>query len=106
MFRKSLIALTALATSAAHAKTVPENWRPCATGIRHEEPSFDEIPAWAAAPSLCPYYEGEPRLLAMHGLCNAKFHRVVMCWPAWQYSVNESWNEPWFKVCAAYELTH
>jgi hypothetical protein len=90
----------ALSAGAAHSKIVIANWKPCATGIQHDDPSWDEIPAWARAKSLQPYYLGEPRLLAIHGLCNKKFHRVVLCLPGWE---DGDKTEPEFKVCQEYQ---
>jgi hypothetical protein len=81
-------------------KIIPENWAPCATGIQRDEPSFDEIPAWANTKELRPYYDSDPRLLANHGLCNAKFHRVLLCLPGWQEDHDGS---PEFRVCQAWE---
>jgi hypothetical protein len=95
-----LAAALMAATPPAMAKVVAANWKPCATGIQRDEPSFDEIPAWARAPELRPYYDSDPRLLANHGLCNAKFHRVVLCLPGWQ---EDHANTPEFRVCQAWE---
>jgi hypothetical protein len=95
-----LAAALMTAISPAMAKVVAANWKPCATGVQHDEPSFDEIPAWARAASLRPYYDSDPRLLANHGLCNAKFHRVVLCLPGWQEDHD---NSPSFRVCHAWE---
>jgi hypothetical protein len=80
-----------------------ENWKPCATGFQRKdgERSWLEIPAWARIASLRPWYYGDPRLLANHGLCNAKFHRVVLCLPGWQESDDQ--NAGWFKVCRDWE---
>jgi hypothetical protein len=85
-----------------HAKStiVAANWKSCATGIQHDEPSFDEIPVLARAPTLRPYYDSDPRLLANHGLCNVKFHRVVLCFPGWQ---GDHLNTPADRVCRAWE---
>jgi hypothetical protein len=84
-------------------KIVIANWKPCATGIQTEEISWAEIPAWARVKSLRPYYFGEPRLLANHGLCNEKFHRVVLCLPGWEDSDDKTAG--WFKVCQEYQNT-
>jgi hypothetical protein len=95
------IAAALIATPAmAGTKIVPGNWAPCATGVQHDEPSFDEIPAWANTKALRPYYDSDPRLLANHGLYNAKFHRVVLCLPGWQEDHDGS---PEFRVCQAWD---
>ncbi|MEJ0093110.1 MAG: hypothetical protein WDN46_06685 [Methylocella sp.] len=102
----SIIALPlALSTVAAHAhetgKIIIANWKPCDTGIQTDEISWAEIPVWARAKSLRPYYYGEPRLLANHGLCNEKFHRIVLCLPGWEESDDKTAG--WFKVCQGYQ---
>ena|ERR1700730_4018328 len=104
------------AGGAANAKIIPENWKPCAdaaNGVVYEHTTnFDgkpivltrfQIPAWAHDPAIRPYYMDDPLLLANHGLCNAKFHRIVLCLPGWED--NDDKTAPWFKVCAAYGLT-
>jgi hypothetical protein len=102
----STIALT-LAMSAGTAypqgahKIIIANWKSCATGIQTDEISWAEIPAWARAKSLKPYYYGDPRLLANHGLCNEKFHRVVLCLPGWED--NDDKTAGWFKACQEYQ---
>ena len=104
--RKSLIAFTAAAltlAASAHAEgrtIVINHWRPCATGIQHDKPSWDEVPSWTREKSIQRYFYGDPRLLANHGLCNAKFHRVVLCLPGWEESRDK--EAGWFKVCDAF----
>jgi hypothetical protein len=93
------LAIGTVFTGPDHAEghtVIITNWKPCATGIQHDEPSFDEIPAWARAKSLRPYYYYDPRVLANHGLCNAKFHLVVLCLPGWEESLEHG---DWYKVC-------
>lgn len=103
----STVALAlALSPAAAYAreadKIVIANWKSCATGIQTDEISWAEIPAWARAKSLKPYYNSNPRLLALHGLCNEKFHRVVLCPVGWEESDGEDKTAGWFKVCQGY----
>jgi hypothetical protein len=90
-----LAAALMVAASTAMAKVVAANWKPCATGVQHDEPSFDEFPAWANTKALRPYYDSDPRLLSNHGLCNAKFHRVVLCLPGWEENVTATDPAPW-----------
>lgn len=85
-------------SSNANARVVVENWKPCATGIHTEDGSWAEIPAWARAKSLQPYYFGNPRWLATHGLCNEKYHRVVYCSPGWDEGPAKDQNP----VCRAW----
>lgn len=82
-------------------KTIrPENWKSCSTGkMSIENISWKEIPAWARAKHLQPYYHFNPRALALHGLCNAKFKRVVYCYPGWQDDENK--DADWYRVCRA-----
>jgi hypothetical protein len=96
---------TCLATSAAQAKIIPQNWKSCHTGAPLRDDGKNDkasVPAWLL-PMINP---DDARLYALHGLCNEKFHRVVLCLTGWQEDASESWNQPWFKVCAAWELTH
>lgn len=54
-----------------------ENWKPCSIG---DNPDKD-IPEWAKSVQLRPYYGNNIRALSIHGLCNEKFKRVVLCDP-------------------------
>ena len=82
----------------AHAGTIiNSNWKPCATGVQHEEPSWDEVPAWTRKKAISKYFDDEPRLLANHGLCNEKFHRVVLCLPGWDEP--GAIDDDWHRVC-------
>jgi hypothetical protein len=112
MKRVSTAALAALmiaATAMAH-DVIPENWKACgdpANGVKYEyttnvrgEPiviTRDQIPSWARSPALRPYYFDDELLLANHGLCNEKFHRVVLCLPGWEDGDSKA---DWYKVCA------
>jgi hypothetical protein len=85
----------------AHAGglVVLSNWKACAIGPLSDsgdvEADWASVPAWTK--SLARYFYDEPRLLANHGLCNEKFHRVVLCLPAWEYSEDKTAN--WFRIC-------
>lgn len=48
-----------------------------------------------------PYFFDDPRMLALHGLCNTKFKRVVMCLPGWQESKDK--NACWYLICSGYQ---
>jgi hypothetical protein len=104
-FASTIAFALALSPGTAHArethKIVIAHWKPCATGIQADEISWAEIPAWARAKSLRRFYYGEPRLLANHGLCNEKFHRVVLCLPGWEESDDKTVG--WFKVCQEFQ---
>ncbi|MBX5220507.1 hypothetical protein HJC04_09330 [Rhizobium sp. NLR8a] len=63
------------------------NWSFCATGNVSAEggaADWKVVPAWTREQAISAYFGNDPRLLANHGLCNAKFHRVVLCQPGWQ----------------------
>ncbi|HEX8047269.1 MAG TPA: hypothetical protein VF537_15690, partial [Rhizobium sp.] len=53
------------------------------------------------AKTIQPFFYQDPRLLALHGLCNDKFHRVVLCLPGWQDSTDK--NACWYSICAGYQ---
>ena len=107
MIRVLVAVLMVAGVSAANAKIIPENWRPCgdpANGFIHRDGgTWGQIPTWARAPAIAAYYDNDEILLSNHGLCNEKFHRVVLCLPGWHEGGNEEF--PWFKVCKTYELT-
>jgi hypothetical protein len=68
---------------------VLSNWKSCAIGPLKEtggDADWATVPAWTKDRAIRPYFDNDPRLLANHGLCNAKFHRVVLCLPGWQES--------------------
>jgi hypothetical protein len=99
-----------LAIVPAHAKIIPQNWKPCGDITRGRicregECIWSQIPAWARSPGIAKYYDHDDILLSNHGLCNERFHRVVLCLPGWQDGESEYGNDPWFKVCKAWELT-
>lgn len=60
------------ASVAAGYKIIAENWGSC---IR----SNGDIPDWAKVQYLRQYYDDDPRYLAQWGLCNEKYHRLVIC---------------------------
>jgi hypothetical protein len=83
----------------------PENWKPCAIGDLSMDGNVAKdwaaIPQWAKAPHLKKIYE-EPRILALHGLCNEKFKRIVLCLPGGARDFGDKKNysdEDW--VCDA-----
>jgi len=91
-----------VATAVPAATIHRENWKPCA--LRSMDANYADadfwavIPAWTRKPEIAKYFDNEPRLLANHGLCNAKFERVVLCLPAWDIDPPTT---PAQKVCGA-----
>lgn len=58
------------------------NWKSCAVGPLSEGGGgldWRAVPSWANNASIRPYFFDDPRMLALHGLCNTNFKRVVMC---------------------------
>jgi hypothetical protein len=104
-FALAFLALAA-GSSVARAETckhpvVPSNWKPCEIGPVSEtggEADWAAVPAWTKSPAIRPYFYGEPRLLALHGKCNAKFRRVVLCLPAWD--LDEDKSACWYLICS------
>jgi hypothetical protein len=90
--------LAALAATAIVATTpvracdhaiVLSNWKSCAIGPLGEnggEADWAAVPAWTKNPAIRPYFLYDTRLLANHGLCNAKYHRVTICLQGWEES--------------------
>jgi hypothetical protein len=96
-----------VATTSAQAcdhTIVLSNWKSCAIGPLSEnggEADWAAVPAWTKSSALRPYFYDEPRLLANHGLCNAKYHRVILCLPAWQDS--EDKDACWYLICSGFD---
>ncbi|MGJ0510278.1 MAG: hypothetical protein ACR652_24800 [Methylocystis sp.] len=85
------------ASVAGEAVIKVENWKPCATG-----PDYDtDVPSWAKSKALRPYYDDNIRRLAIHGLCNAKFRRVVVCDPEMD-DLDPDGKNPAYAVCRKY----
>ncbi|OHV26844.1 hypothetical protein EOS93_06670 [Rhizobium sp. RMa-01] len=81
---------------------VISNWSLCATGNVSAEggaADWKVVPAWTRQKAISAYFENEPRLLANHGLCNAKFQRVVLCLPGWQTGNPDECS---YLVCSGY----
>ncbi|MBB4239246.1 hypothetical protein [Rhizobium esperanzae] len=81
---------------------VISNWSFCATGNVSAEGGAADwkiVPAWTRADAVSAYFGNDPRLLANHGLCNAKFHRVVLCQPGWQTGNPDECS---YLVCSGY----
>lgn len=57
------------------------NWSLCAIANEGGAADWKAVPAWTRQKAISTYFGNEPRLLANHGLCNAKFQRVVLCLP-------------------------
>ncbi|MGO7872922.1 hypothetical protein [Rhizobium leguminosarum] len=65
---------------------VLSNWKSCQVAPLSDEggaADWKAVPEWTRDKAISPYFLNDPRALANHGLCNAKFHRVVICWPGW-----------------------
>ncbi|ANL70544.1 hypothetical protein AMC83_CH00509 [Rhizobium phaseoli] len=81
---------------------VISNWSFCATGNVSAEggaADWKVVPAWTREKAISAYFGNDPRLLANHGLCNAKFHRVVLCQPGWQTGNPDECS---YLVCSGY----
>jgi len=113
MIEKSIlftaITVAAVATNISSAfacdqTIVLSNWKSCAVGELSEEggqSDWKAVPKWANDPKVRPYFFDDPRMLALHGLCNSKFKRVVMCLPGWQESQDR--NACWYLICSGYQ---
>ncbi|TLX11428.1 hypothetical protein [Rhizobium sp. MHM7A] len=78
---------SAVQALACDQPVVISNWSFCATGNVSAEggnADWKIVPAWTRQDGIRAYFGNDPRLLANHGLCNAKFRRVVLCQPGWQ----------------------
>ncbi|ARM86826.1 hypothetical protein RHEC894_CH00477 [Rhizobium sp. CIAT894] len=81
---------------------VISNWSFCATGNVSAEggaADWKVVPAWTHDDAVSAYFGNDPRLLANHGLCNAKFRRVVLCQPGWQTGNPDECS---YLVCSGY----
>jgi hypothetical protein len=102
----TLAALAITASTSAYAcdhTIVLSNWKSCSIGPLSEtggEADWLAVPAWTKGPSIRPYFFNDPRLLANHGLCNAKYRRVVLCLPAWQESDDK--DACWYLICSGF----
>lgn len=94
----------AISASACDQTIILTNWKSCAVGTLV---AGDEISQWAAVPKwardekIRPFFFDDPRLLAKHGLCNGKFHRVVLCLPGWQEAGDK--NACWYLICSGHQ---
>ncbi|MBY5566094.1 hypothetical protein HFO55_02315 [Rhizobium leguminosarum] len=78
------------------------NWSFCAianVSAEGGDADWKCIPAWTREKDISAYFGNDPRLLANHGLCNAKFHRVVLCQPGWQTGNPDECS---YLVCSGY----
>jgi len=53
-------------------RIIVKNWKSC-------RESNGSIPAWTKSKHLQDYYDRDPHYLAQWGLCNEKYHRIVIC---------------------------
>jgi hypothetical protein len=95
------LAALATPTLAADHTINPANWKSCAVGPLSDDGGQDwsAVPAWTRDPAISKWFYNEPRLLANHGLCNEKFHRVVLCLPGWDMDGPK--KDGWYLVCSA-----
>lgn len=78
------------------------NWSLCAiANVSAEGGAADwkAVPAWTREKTISACFGNEPRLLANHGLCNAKFHRVVLCQPGWETGNPDECS---YLICSGY----
>jgi hypothetical protein len=97
--------VTTLAAACDQTITV-SNWKSCAVGrlgTTAGVSDWNAVPQWVRDNKIKPYFFGDPRLLAVHGLCNAKFHRVVLCLPGWQES--EDKDACWYMICSGHQAS-
>lgn len=81
------------------------NWKSCAVGAQAAngaKSDWDVIPEWTRDEKIKPYFMDDPHLLAEHGLCNEKFHRVVLCLPGWEQSSKDAC---WFLICSGFRAS-
>jgi hypothetical protein len=80
-----------------------DNWKSCAVGDLTNDGGDGDwaaVPKWTRKPSISYFFGNEPRLLANHGLCNEKFHRVVLCLVGWEDGDDKNSCE--YKICEAF----
>ncbi|MGZ2451083.1 hypothetical protein ACVIRO_003837 [Rhizobium ruizarguesonis] len=93
--------------SAVHAFSCDQpimisNWSLCAIANVSDEggaADWKAVPAWTRQKAISTYFGNEPRLLANHGLCNAKFQRVVLCLPGWEMGDPDECS---YLICSGY----
>lgn len=88
-FATLVIVLTTALAQACDQTIVLSNWKSCRIGPLSEKGGNTDwlaVPAWAKERSIRRYFFEDARLLANHGLCNEKYHRVVLCLPGWEDS--------------------
>ncbi|ANL32595.1 hypothetical protein [Rhizobium phaseoli] len=98
----SILLGSAVQAFACDQPVVISNWSFCATGNVSAEggaADWKVVPAWTREKAISAYFGNDPRLLANHGLCNAKFHRVVLCQPGWQTGNPDECS---YLVCSGY----
>ncbi|MBB2678606.1 UNVERIFIED_ORG: hypothetical protein M2312_002111 [Rhizobium esperanzae] len=98
----SILLGSAVQAFACDQPVVISNWSFCATGNVSAEGGAADwkiVPAWTREKAISAYFGNDPRLLANHGLCNAKFHRVVLCQPGWQTGNPDECS---YLVCSGY----
>jgi hypothetical protein len=100
----AVLAIVALTTPApaCDQPIVLSNWKSCMIGPLGDGTKADwaAVPTWTKAPAIRPYFFDDPRLLANHGLCNAKYRRVVLCLPGWEERPDK--DACWFLICAGF----
>jgi hypothetical protein len=103
----ALAAASIVTTTSAQAcdqAIVLSNWKSCAIRPLSEnggEADWAAVPAWTRSSAIRRYFFDDPRLLANHGLCNAKYHRVVLCLVGWEES--EDKDACWYLICSGFQ---
>lgn len=104
-FSTFLCSLASVANAlACDQHIVLSNWKSCsvrALGDQGGASDWNAIPVWAKDKKIQPYFMGDPRLLANHGLCNERYRRVVLCLPGWEESQDK--NACWYLICSGYQ---
>jgi hypothetical protein len=96
----AVIALGKPALACDHS-IVLSNWVSCATGPLSEsggDVDWAAVPTWTRDRAIRPYFYNDPRLLANHGLCNAKYRRIVLCLAGWEESKDK--DACWYLICS------
>ncbi|MBY5869606.1 hypothetical protein [Rhizobium leguminosarum] len=74
---------------------VISNWKSCYVGELSDkggDADWQAVPEWTRDKAV--YFGHDPRALANHGLCNAKFRRVALCWAGWEMGDPDEWGRP------------
>ena len=95
----SILLGSAVQAFACDQPIVLSNWKSCQIGPLSDEggaADWKAVPEWTREKAISRVFLNDPRSLANHGLCNAKYHRVVICWPGWDEGDK---NECSYRIC-------